>query len=435
MATSPFSAALEASLKETVQGGELALLKQWVDDPQFFCCISGNTVGVDKDPVPVLFISDRVVCIGDNVTVDFSLCWSPTDTLAGQAYTISWGDGSPDTVGNFPNPRNAAAETATYAGGYAAEGYYNIVLEIEDSLGASASTMLQVYARDCSQPANPLPFPMPIEREPWIGGGMIAGDAAGKIGWTGNWEAANPTWTEVAGGSLGYTANDIRLKMENNVETMYVCSDEGIHSHPMPPNAGAWTTNIKTALQMAQAAEPLETFTVGYSLKCMHLEVSYEYEGYQWCLWQANDASNAPATGTHTYVGVAHTRDNWTSIQYSKTIYELEDDFLFRNLCRGYGLAVHQHEGGQIVYAGIASYSRSLAPPDPDDETKSMIYKSTNYGASWSKLEEISNDTYDNVGPRQGSVFCPYASNGDDYVYWAVQNNSMNMTVRRSANG
>ena len=59
MATSPFTPQREAALKETIQSGKMAMLKQWVDNPQFFCCISGNTVGVAKHPVPILGISDR----------------------------------------------------------------------------------------------------------------------------------------------------------------------------------------------------------------------------------------------------------------------------------------------------------------------------------------------------------------------------------------
>jgi hypothetical protein len=438
MPTTPFGAVREANLKTTVQGGRLALLKQWQDAPQFFCCISGNTVGVDKDPVPVLTVDDRVVCINTNVTVDFSLSWSPTDSLAGQPYTIDWGDGSPDTNGNFPNPRNAAAEAETYVGGYAAVGFYDITIEVQDSLGATASYTLQVYARDCSQPANPLPFPEPTEREPWAAGGMIAGDAGGEIYYTTDFEAANPTWAQVAGGSLGYTPNDIRLKMEPAGETMYVCSNEGIHSHPMPPDAGVWTTNLKTALNMADAAEPSEDFTSGYHVRCVRLEVSYEYEGYQWCLWQANYTSNSPATDTHTYVGVAHTRDNWASIAYSITLYDLEDDFLFYNLTRGHGLGVWQHDGGQYVYASVSSYHRAVIRPDPDEESKTMLYKSSDYGASWSKVDEVSNDHYGGAigtGPRTGTVFCPYMTNAADYVYWAAENTSLNMTIRKSANG
>lgn len=413
MPTPPFAPELEAALKETVQGGQLAILKQWVDDPQFFCCISGNTVGVDKDPVPVLTIADRVVCIGDNVTVDFSLSWSPTDTLAGQPYTISWGDGSPDTNGNFPNPRNPAAETATYVGGYAAVGWYTITLEVQDSLGATASTMIQVYARDCTQPANDWPWPpaAPTYDHPlWdANSAIVCSDTA--VYYTMNFHQAFPIWAAFVGGAPGCTEiHDAMLEMETDGdEHIYIADFSGIFEHPMPPSGGAWSTLI-TANQMATAAG-VDTST--HSCFCQRLAVAIGQDGWQWCSWVAQ--RSAPHSVDY-YVGVAHTRDGWATLQHSSIVTSFSYNAAWTQYLTIWGIDIVQNDHGRVVFAAVGYKEQGGVTEE------SKLFVSSDYGMSW--LEVDTRDYH-----RYPDVWVPFDGNGSD-VYWAVYN-----SLRKSTDG
>ena len=187
MPTTPFTAARVAALKETSQSGKLAMLKQWVDNPQFFCCLSGTTVGVAKNPVVILELLDRVICVGVPFTLDFSGAWSPNDTLAGTPYTVHWGDGG-TTNGNFPNPRDAALENEAYT--YVAAGTYTITMDIQDSLGATGVAALQIEAVVCPY-APPLPLPFPRY------GGIIVGTEGQGVYYTHEIADSPPVWADL----------------------------------------------------------------------------------------------------------------------------------------------------------------------------------------------------------------------------------------------
>lgn len=416
MPTPPFDSAIENALKGEYQSGELKALKQWVDTPDFFCCISGNTVGVAKDPVCILAV-DRVVCIGEAVELDFSRCWSPTDYLEGTAYTIHWGDGDV-TNGNFPNPRNAAAEVETKALGYDAVGFYDIEMDIEDTLGASRTCRIQIYVADCV-PA--------WYRVPWVRtGAMIAGDL-GDMYWTENFEDALPNWTSLSGGPLSQQCWDAKLKQEGGAYTLYVATTAGVYTHPIPPDTGTWTA-LTTALEMAEEAEPAKDFS-GYYLKCRKLACHFEEDGYQWCLWEANPGP-APAVGD-AYVGVAHTRDNWETIEYSETVYSLAEDFWYYNLTLGDGLAVWQHSQGLYVYAVVnVQHDRLTGTPENFD---TRLFQSSDRGQSFSQIDIVDHGY---ANPGRGAVYVPYTDMATDhYIYWTAENTSQNMVLRRSING
>lgn len=414
--TSPFSAARQLALKETLQSGKLALLKQGQDTPQFFCCISGNTVGVPKDPVPALEIADRVVCIGDDVTVDFSGSYSPTDTLADQPYTISWGDGSADTNGNFPNPRDPAAETATYVGGYSSVSFFNITLEVIDSLGVSSKTRLQVYARDCTLPANPLPFPMPpAYAHPlwWAEGAIVFSDD--QAWYTTDIETPAPpgsTWTRVNDWA-NFTPTEIHdsmLKLESNGnEYIYVSDFAGIWAHPMPPWAGDWTLK-KTAAEIVAAAG-VSTATHTPVLQCLAMD--FTHDGWQWVTWDASASGANPVDGV---VGVAHTRDGWTTIYGSWEVTRVVYDAGKTQWCQIYGIDI-DHHNPSMVYC-VVGWADDLGVTD-----ESRLYKSSSYGVSWAQIDTIA------AFGLHGDVWVPWAGGGS-YVYWATPDR-----LKRSAGG
>jgi hypothetical protein len=417
MPTTPFDAALVASLKESDQSAYLALLKQWEDNPEFFCCISGNTVGVAKDPVPILTIADRVVCIGANVTVDFSLSWSPTSTLAGQPYTITWGDGSPNTNGNFPNPRNPAAETATYVGGYAAVGYYDITLEIQDAVGAIATTRIQIYARDCTQPPNPLPFP---EAPAWPGhyvwnlNGAIV-PSRDYVYYTVTLNAGAPTWVATSGAMIpaGTEINDVMLELESNGdEWIYAADFNRIYRHPMPPDVGNWTARV-TAAQMVTAAGVDATKR---TCICKRLAISVENDGWQWCSWQANFAW---PNNVDDHFGVAHTQDGWATIEHSAIVDTITFDPAKTHRFDAFGIDIVQGNNGATVFVAAGRMDDVVV----DENTR--LYRSQDYGVSWSEVDSLVDQHND------PDVWVPYNSVGQgSVVYWANYKR-----LRKSVNG
>jgi len=143
MATSPFGIVLEAALKRDVQGGLLTMASGPIVDPQYFCCVSGTSVGVAKAPVALLKLDATQVCaVIDTPTADYSGSWSPSCTI--NSWSGNWGDGNVDS-GAWPG-----AGTVTKAAAYAIPATYTVTLTVTDLLGATASTSVQIEVIDCS---------------------------------------------------------------------------------------------------------------------------------------------------------------------------------------------------------------------------------------------------------------------------------------------
>lgn len=141
--TAPFGPGLEAALKGNVQGGRLHLYKRFVVNPRFFCCVSGTSVGVAKDPVAVLVVNPQRVCINTAVNADYSRCWSPSSTIA--SWSVAWGDGQTSN-GVWPGAGNVNHPL----GGYVWPDIYNITLTVTDLLGATGVDVIQVEVLDCT---------------------------------------------------------------------------------------------------------------------------------------------------------------------------------------------------------------------------------------------------------------------------------------------
>jgi len=153
MATTPFTVAFEADLKKPVQGGKLTLVAGHVVYPQFFCCISGNTVGVDKDPVAVITAEVQEICENAPFCVDIRLSWSPTSTIA--SYEIDWDDGNV-TNGAWP----PAGVICHPFGGYTLAGTYEVTVTVTDLLGATDSDTVEIIVLEC--PPDPPEFPVVV---------------------------------------------------------------------------------------------------------------------------------------------------------------------------------------------------------------------------------------------------------------------------------
>lgn len=142
MATTPFPAELQAALKSTVQSAKLFAFKGLRVVPQWFCCISGNTVGVDKDPIAHLVLDTTRECIGETFTATYSGSWSGTSTIA--TWEVDWGDGN-TSGGAWPG----AGSVAHPAGGYLTAGTFTVKLTVVDLLGAEGYAEVQVEVLDC----------------------------------------------------------------------------------------------------------------------------------------------------------------------------------------------------------------------------------------------------------------------------------------------
>lgn len=138
--TSPFSPVLVAQLKNGIQGGTLQLATGRQIYPKFFCCISGTTVGVAKDPVAVLIVDPTEQLVLYPLTADYSHSWSPSSTLV--SWDIDWGDGNISS-GAWPGTGTESHPS----GGYAMPGTYVVTLTVTDMLGATAEDEVEVTIR------------------------------------------------------------------------------------------------------------------------------------------------------------------------------------------------------------------------------------------------------------------------------------------------
>lgn len=142
MATAPLGPVLESALKQDIQGGTLTMQSGRTVYPRFFCCVSGTTVGVDKEPVARKISSVTRVCAGDAVCIDFSKSWSPSSTIV--SWSVDWGDGNVSN-GVWPGP----GVVCHPLGGYLLPGTYKVVLTVTDLLGATGTDTQEIEVIDC----------------------------------------------------------------------------------------------------------------------------------------------------------------------------------------------------------------------------------------------------------------------------------------------
>lgn len=188
MATAPFGAVLEAALKDDRQGGKLIASTGETVDPNFFCCLSGTSVGVAKDPVALMGVSPRRFCTNTAVTVTYGASWSPSSTIL--TWAVTWGDGQ--TSGGAW--AGAPGSVAHPLGGYVLPGTYTITLTVTDMLGAVGTQSATVEAIDCAA----------VEIDLFAGCGL-----SGVWGTT----SAGSAWTEVGGLVEGLQIHDLKANL------------------------------------------------------------------------------------------------------------------------------------------------------------------------------------------------------------------------------
>jgi len=393
--TDPFSAALIADLNGNTHSGKFRAVQGPAVSPKFFCCLSGNTVGVNKDPVPVISMSALVVCIGEAITLDYSESWSPTDTLA--TWDIDWGDGQVSNgvwPGVPPEPHPL--------GGYVVADKYTITLTMEDTIGAVNSSAVQIFAQDCADPADE-----PVEDFPkarWANTDLLKGLAAGRdFVWSNEDIPAAGNWIKVENDQLSAAyIRDIRItRQPSGLEYLYVAREDGIYGYEVPPQEGTWV-QLQTveALMLAAGANPA-TYTVGREILDLAFVETKPGWGYAW--WQAWESLGIAREAVW---GVAFTRNGWQSISWSVAIDTIALSGGDYQAFADGQVAVVQEEGGRIAFASSGRRDDSV----PMEEAR--LYRTQDYGQSWSIVHQITDYPYTT------QVVVPHASQG--YVYWVA---------------
>ena len=86
--TTPFSDEFVDQLSKTTQGGKLYVYSEQVVFPKWFCCVSGTSVGVAKDPAAMLSVSPTRVCTDEEVTAYYGNSWSPSSTISSLGHFV-----------------------------------------------------------------------------------------------------------------------------------------------------------------------------------------------------------------------------------------------------------------------------------------------------------------------------------------------------------
>lgn len=259
--TAPFGAVLEAALKETIQNSSFTMSSGLVRNPDWFCCVSGTSVGIDKDPVAVLKPeSGRRVCTCQTVTVDYSGSWSPSSTI--NTWSVNWGDGN---VTNGAWPGAGTTSHPGGCGGYALPGHYTITLTVTDLLGATHSTSISITVVDCTTWGTVEMF--------------CSTNGVGNPIWFSNDAGGN--WADRSGHVLaGASAYDLKINpfsvpaypysTTDNTENlwMWTCTDYGLYNCFDGARQGNSWGNVPIPLDIVRACcpskvDPLEIYVLG----------------------------------------------------------------------------------------------------------------------------------------------------------------------------
>lgn len=285
---------------------------------------------------------------------------------------------------------------------------------------------------------------MPV-RYPWTSAGMVVGGAS-DVYYTTNFTAGFPNWHSFNGGPLAEIPKDVVLKQEGGVYTCWVASSDAIHSHPIPPNAGAWTKDIVTAIAMATAAEPLVNFAAAdWIVNIVNIQASVYNDGWQYAQWEAFDSGAAAARpSVHAvYCGVAHTRDNWATIEYSSTCYGSANDPNFYQGVRADGLGIWQHDNCREIYASFRIVKQHTGAGGPEI-FEWRLYKSWDRGLNWIEVDSVPMEEFGKPCSMktQCGLYVPFTTNATEkYVYWTsigyygLWDPRNGTSLRRSTNG
>ncbi len=406
------------ALLQSRQGGLLELTGGHRVYPSSNCCISGNTVGVYKDPVPILEVDDQDVCTYESVCVSFSNSFSASSTL--QLWSVDWGDGYTSN-GAWP----PAASVCHPAGGYILPGNYVIILTITDLLGATGATAADVYVADCWEPMG-----WPVGRPPDLADigttDVYAAERWGGEGYyTSDITANPPTWTQ---DNHGLDLERTIMMSNNTASPRLFGYGDGIWEYtPLPLGSGAWVQKY-TEAQLATA------FGHGADYNWVHIgkmcvTVNPSHEGWAWavCYIYWSDG----AGDDHVAYGVIYTTNYWSAHQYARIIVDLEEGVDFED-------TLGPVEQPDIAYDEHADYLYVLICKAPENDWGIpavatfdgwwRLYRSQDYAYTWMLAQQSPNYTWAapyysiDLSDIHCSLWIPYRSNtyNGGTVYWSV---------------
>jgi len=408
--TSPFPAGLVAALKGYAHAGKLRGVQGPAITPAFYCCISGNTVGVAKDPVPVPILDVQVVCPNEAVTMDYSNSWSPTDTIA--SWEVTWGDGQTSN-GLWPG----AGSVAHPLGGYVAAGKYDVVLTVTDTLGAEGTGRLQVIVLSCAdEDAMDEGDPAGYPAYRWANWEEVKGIATSQqYVWSNDDVLGAGSWAKVESSQLSTsTLTDAKITREpSGLERLFVSRYDGIYTYEVPPSGGTWVKRQDiTDLITAAGYNPANYNDVQIVDSLAFVE---NRPGWGYAFFHAY--KNGPLfKGADAIWGVATTFSGWRSIAYSVVI---DDMGVVANKLQRFTsgqLAVVQESNGATVYAASGRLDEDAGVDE------STLHVSGNYGGSWSRAS-----TMPNYG---ASAFCSVGRKWAGIVYWSNVNGTYRSGVK-----
>lgn len=150
-----------------------------------FCCDinSAGIMGVSKEPVIILRLSPKIICVGSFVN------WDMTDSYAPGSTINSW-------VINFGDESEASGSTIGSASGthqYLVTGVYDVTATVTEGGGRNQTVVSQVQVIDCSSEEVPIDW----EYTGTEGGGVYYID----------WSDSSPSWSQKNSGLEGNALN------------------------------------------------------------------------------------------------------------------------------------------------------------------------------------------------------------------------------------
>jgi hypothetical protein len=238
--------------------------------------------------------------------------------------------------------------------------------------------------------------------------------------WTDDITASPPVWN-----TLDHDNNKNKIEMMYS-ETTNRCFGYGWglwEYAPLPFDTGAWSETYSEEDLAAFFGHDAD-YTECYIFK-MQFSINPAYEGWAWAgvnlYW--DDGTD------HFLVGVLHTRNAWSTVTYTTTLFTLEDgvDWTYLNACEisENGLALDMHSNTIYVCAGKA--------PEQTGDVATYdgfwrLYRSQNWGFTYTLAQEETYewgvDGYEHAGYNDGmcDVWVPWVSNTytGGAVFWAA---------------
>ena len=367
------------ALLQSKQGGLSRMTGGHRVYPTNGCCISGNTVGVYKDPIAILEVSDVTVCSYEPLSVDIDKSFSATSTL--QTYSVDWGDGN---VSNGAWP--PAGSISHPAGGYLFPGVYTIILAVTDLLGATGIHAVDVNVEDCIYivPIGYVPgYPVPDTLYDYHYVLCSSTNTANDY-YTDDIENDPPTW------GFFTTSNEKTVMMPSDTKPRLFGYGNGkIREYVdlyLGFPLGVWT-DIMSEDDIADECGHLADYWDA-NVSRMVFSNRPTQEEWGWAIvyiyWTDGGGDE------HFAVYVLHTRDAWSTVHYAVELFDMEEgvdwDWLRAAEVTNLGLAYDSHSSTVYALAGKCPESDGLGNPTYPGWWK--LYRSQNFGFSYDVAQQ-----------------------------------------------